>query len=121
MLVTHCLKTEANKKTNAQKIWNALRLDIETLRAFRNDLAHQPLLDDKVYYDDDGNVEMISWQKDMIIPNTLDKRQKFKPIELSDLLSHIKQVSLILERLEYFTSQFPALAQIASQTFSDIE
>jgi len=105
MFVTHCLKTNTNKKTKAQKIWNALQQDIENLRAVRNKLVHQPHLEDEVISaDDESDVEMIIMKTDMIIPNSLDKRQKFKPIELSDLLSHKKEVSLILERLKYFTS-----------------
>jgi hypothetical protein len=120
--VTQCLKTNGNKKTRAQKHWNALRLDIENIRAFRNKLVHQPIMEDTVLQaDDEDYCEMIIWAADMIIPNILDKRQKFKPIELSDLLSHITQLALILERLKYFTSQFPALVEIALQTFSDIE
>ena len=122
MFVTHCLKTDANKKTKAQKIWNALQQDIENLRAVRNKLVHQPHLEDEIIpTNDESDVEMIIMKTDMIIPNSLDKRQKFKPIELSALLSHKKEVSSILGRLKYFTSQFQDLAQIASQTFSDIE
>jgi hypothetical protein len=90
MFVTHCLKTDANKKTKAQKTWNALQQDIENLRAVRNKLVHQPHLEDEVIpADDERDVEMIIIKTDMIIPNSLDKRQKFKPIELSDWgLSH---------------------------------
>ena len=68
MFVTQCLKTNGNNKTKAQKIWNALQKDIKNLRVFRNDLAHQPLLEDKVFpADDEDGFEMIIWATDMIV------------------------------------------------------
>jgi hypothetical protein len=48
MFVTHCLKTDGNCKTKAQKIWKDLNQDLKNLYAFRNNLAHQPAPEDKV-------------------------------------------------------------------------
>jgi hypothetical protein len=58
---------------------------------------------------------------EMIIPNRLDSRQTFEPIKVSDLLYHLEAVSKIRKRLSYFTLEFPALSDIALQTFSDTE
>jgi hypothetical protein len=122
MLVTHCLATYDNKETKAQKLWRDLNKDLKNFHSFRNNLAHQPKLDDQIFIDEETKeVDMIIWSKELIIPNSLDKRQKFKAIKHDDLESHLKDISLIEERLKTFAVYFPSFAESASLTFSEIE
>jgi hypothetical protein len=122
MIVAHCLVTRDNKETRAQRAWKDLNKDLNNHHSFRNNLAHQPKSEDKIFLNEDTKeVDMIIWAEEMIVPNSLDRRQKFKPIEQSDLESHLRAVLLIEERLKTFTIYFPSLAESASLTFSEIE
>ena len=83
MLVTYCLETADGSKTKPQKYWKKLRDDLEELHSFGSKLAHQPTAENRVIEDDEGTV--LIWAKEMIIPNKLDKKKSFKPIEQADL------------------------------------
>jgi hypothetical protein len=113
MLVTYCLETADGSKTKPQKYWKKLRDDLEELHSFRNKLAHQPTAENRVIEDDEGTV--LIWAKEMIIPNKLDKKKSFKPIEQADLDAHLLSVSAICRKLESTYVNFPGWEEIASE------
>jgi hypothetical protein len=115
MLVTHCLKTADGSKTKPQKYWKKLSDDLEELHSFRNKLAHQPTAKDRVIEHDKGT--MVMWAKEMIIPNKLDKKKSFKPIEQADLDAHLVSVASICEKLKSSYIRFPSWEEIAAETF----
>ena len=111
MLLTHCLKTANGSKTKPQKYWKKLSDDLEELHSFRNKLAHQPTAENRVIEDDEGTV--LIWAKEVIIPNKLDKKKSFKPIEQADLDAHLLSVSAICRKLEVDLRKFPGWEEIA--------
>lgn len=114
MLVTHCLKIEDGKQTEAQKRWKKLNNELETMYKFRNNLAHQPIAEDEVIPPaDEDDTYMVIWAEEMIIPNILDKKKSFKPIEHSDLEAHLIAVSILRAQLSRFVFDFPALEEDA--------
>jgi hypothetical protein len=123
MLVTYCLETGDGSKSKAQQYWKKLNKDLERLHSFRNKLAHQPTAEDEIVppTDPDDEGAMIIWAKEMIVPNKLDKRKSFKPIEHADLEAHLKAVLLVRNRLEIACSYLTSWEEIAWETFSDDE
>jgi hypothetical protein len=115
MLVTHCLQTADGSKTKVQKHWKKLSKDLEELYSFRNNLAHQPTTKDRVIEDDEGTV--VTWAKEMIIPNKLDKKKSFKPMGQGDLDAHLLSVSAICHKLKSAYVYFPSWEEIATETF----
>jgi hypothetical protein len=115
MLVTYCLQTAEGSKTKAQKYWEKLRKDLEELYSFRNNLAHQPTAKDKVIDHDEGTI--LVWAKEMIIPNKLDKKKSFKPIEQADLDAHLLSASAICHKLKSTYVSFPGWQESALETF----
>jgi hypothetical protein len=115
MLVTYCLETSDGSKTKPQKYWKKLSDDLMELYSLRNKMAHQPTAEDRVVEHDGGT--MITWTKEMIIPNKLDKKRPFKPIEQADLDAHLLSVSAICHKLKSTYVRFPSWEEIASETF----
>jgi hypothetical protein len=115
MIVTYCLRTADGSKTKPQKHWQKLSKDLEELYSFRNNLAHQPTAKDRVIEHDDGTV--IMWAKEMIVPNKLDRKKSFKPIEQADLDRHLLAVSAICHKLKDACIYFSAWEEISEETF----
>ena len=53
----------------------------------------------------------------MIIPNKLDRKKSFKPIEQADLDAHLLSVSAICHKLKSTYIYFPSWEEVAAETF----
>jgi len=117
MLIMHCLKTGDGKLTKVQKYWKKLNKDLEELSSFRNNLAHQLTAKDRVMPpDDEDRGWTIIRVKEMIVPNKLDRKKSFKPIEHADLEAHLKAVSEIRVQLKHVYISLPGWEESALAT-----
>jgi hypothetical protein len=107
MLIEHCLRTsddsDSDTENDAQKYWKELKIEIKQLAEFRNLLAHQPVAppDQIVPTVGENGYIVLTLTDEMVIPNELYGKKKFKPIKKTDLEAHLKSVSKRRKKLKH--------------------